>query len=51
MDALTRVALAARDGDRDALAAFVERPRATCGGLCAYLVGRAAADDAAQETW
>jgi RNA polymerase sigma-70 factor (ECF subfamily) len=51
VDQLTRLALEAGDGDRAALAAFVERSQGDVWRLCAYLVGRAWADDATQETF
>jgi len=51
VDALTGLALAARDGDRVALAAFVERSQGDVWRLCAYLVSREWADDATQETF
>jgi RNA polymerase sigma-70 factor (ECF subfamily) len=51
VDPLTRLAVAAREGDRAALAAFVERSQADVWRFCRYLVGREAADDATQETF
>jgi RNA polymerase sigma-70 factor (ECF subfamily) len=51
MDALTRLALVARDGDRAALAAFVERSQADVWRFCAHQLGREHADDATQETF
>ncbi|MBU3689255.1 MAG: sigma-70 family RNA polymerase sigma factor [Actinobacteria bacterium] len=50
MDSLTTVALAARDGDRAALARFVELAQADVWRYCAYLTDAQTADDAAQET-
>ncbi len=51
MDSLTRLALTARDGDREALAAFVERSQADVWRLCAHLVGRSHADDVCQDAF
>jgi RNA polymerase sigma-70 factor (ECF subfamily) len=51
MDPLTRLAVAARDGDRAALAAFVERAQADVWRFCAHQLGREHADDATQETF
>ncbi len=51
MDPLSRFALAARDGDRAALAAFVERSQADVWRFCAHQLGRDHADDATQETY
>lgn len=51
MDELTHLALAARDGDRVALAAFVRRTQPQVWRLCAHLVGRDAADDVTQDTY
>ena len=51
MDPLSRLALAARDGDRAALAAFVERSQADVWRFCAHQLGREHADDATQETF
>ena len=51
MDPLSRLALAARDGDRVALAAFVERSQADVWRFCAHQLGREHADDATQETF
>jgi len=50
VDSLTTVALAARDGDRAALARFVELAQADVWRYCAYLTDTQTADDAAQET-
>ena len=49
MDDLTALALAARDGDRVALAAFVRRAQPDVWRLCAALAGRAEADDLTQD--
>jgi len=51
MDSLTRLALTARDGDREALAAFVERSQADVWRLCAHSVGRDHADDVCQDAF
>jgi RNA polymerase sigma-70 factor (ECF subfamily) len=51
MDRLTRDLLAARDGDRLALAAVVRRSQAEVWRLCAHLVGRDDADDVTQDTY
>lgn len=51
MDDLTRTALAARDGDRAALARFVRESQADVWRLVAHLVDREAADDLTQETY
>lgn len=51
MDDLTRLALAAADGDRVALTAFVRRSQAEVWRLCAFLVGRGEADDLTQEAF
>jgi RNA polymerase sigma-70 factor (ECF subfamily) len=51
MDPLSRLAVAARDGDRVALAAFVERSQADVWRFCAHQLGREHADDATQETY
>lgn len=51
MDALTRLLLAARDGDRDALSAWLRRSQAEVWRLCAHLGGRQAADDLTQEVF
>ncbi len=51
MDDLTRLALAARDGDRRALGQFVRATQASIWRLCAHLVGPDDADDATQETY
>ncbi len=51
VDELTRTALAARDGDRAALARFVRDSQADVWRLAAHLVDRGAADDLTQETF
>jgi RNA polymerase sigma-70 factor (ECF subfamily) len=48
---LTGLALAAQAGDRVALNAFVRAAQYDVWRLCAHLVGRADADDVAQETF
>ena len=50
-DELTRLALAARDGDRVAFAGFVRRTQGDVWRLCAHLVDRQSADDLTQETY
>jgi RNA polymerase sigma-70 factor, ECF subfamily len=51
MDHLTRLLLAARDGDRRALERFVAETQADVWRLCHYLGDAADADDLAQETY
>jgi RNA polymerase sigma-70 factor (ECF subfamily) len=51
VDELTALAVAARDGDRFALGAFVRRSQADVWRYCAHLAGRAQADDLTQETF
>ncbi len=51
MDALTRLARAARDGDERALEDFVEASYDQVWRLCASLVNASDADDLAQETY
>jgi RNA polymerase sigma-70 factor, ECF subfamily len=51
VDELTRWALAARDGDRTAVASFIERTQPQVWRLCAHLGGRGVADDLTQETY
>jgi RNA polymerase sigma-70 factor (ECF subfamily) len=51
VDALTRCALGARDGDRDALDQLVEGTYAQVWRLCAKLVDDQCADDLAQDTF
>ncbi|HEX2381683.1 MAG TPA: sigma-70 family RNA polymerase sigma factor [Acidimicrobiales bacterium] len=50
-DDLTALALAARDGDRVALAAFVRASQAEVWRLCAHLTDRDAADDVTQDAY
>jgi RNA polymerase sigma-70 factor (ECF subfamily) len=51
VDELTRLALAARDGDRDALRAFIERSQAEVWRFVAHLVGTRDADDVTQDVY
>jgi RNA polymerase sigma-70 factor (ECF subfamily) len=51
VDDLTALALAARDGDRVALAAFVRTSQAEVWRLCAHLTDRDAADDVTQDAY
>jgi RNA polymerase sigma-70 factor, ECF subfamily len=51
VDPLTCVALAAADGDRDALSSFVRSTQGDVWSLCAYLVDREDADDLTQEVY
>ena len=51
VDDLTRLAIAARDGDRNALEVFVRRAQADVHRTCRYLVSREHADDLTQETF
>jgi RNA polymerase sigma-70 factor (ECF subfamily) len=51
VDALTRLALAARDGDRDALDRLLESSYHQVWRLCARVVDVAGADDLAQDTF
>lgn len=51
MDDLTELALAAGDGDRIALAAFVRRTQPEVWRVCARLGDRSAADDLTQEVY
>jgi RNA polymerase sigma-70 factor (ECF subfamily) len=51
MDELTRLAIAAGDGDRVALAALVRRTQPEVWRLCRHLVGPAQADDVTQDTY
>jgi len=51
VDELTRLALAAGDGDRQALASFVRASQGEVWRLCAHLVDRDAADDLTQEVY
>lgn len=48
---MTRLALAARDGDRVAFAGFVRQTQGDVWRLCAHLVDRDSADDLTQETY
>ncbi len=51
MDELTRLLLAAADGDRLALSAFIRRTQADVWRFCAHLVDPGAADDLTQEVY
>ena len=51
MDDLTRLALDAGDGDRQALASFVRASQAEVWRMCAHLVDRQSADDLTQEVY
>jgi RNA polymerase sigma-70 factor, ECF subfamily len=51
LDALTRTALAARDGDERAAAAFVRMTQADVWRFCVHLGDRGHAEDLAQETY
>lgn len=51
MDDLTRLALAAQEGDRVALASWIRRTQPDVWRLCAYLVDRESADDLTQDTY
>jgi RNA polymerase sigma-70 factor, ECF subfamily len=51
MDELTRLALAAKDGDRDALAAFIRRAQPDVWRFCAHAGDRNSVDDLTQETF
>ena len=51
VDDLTRLAIAARDGDRAALEVFVRRAQADVHRTCRYLVSRDHADDLTQDTF
>jgi RNA polymerase sigma-70 factor (ECF subfamily) len=51
MDDVTGLALAARDGDRAALAEMVRRTQADVWRFCAHLGGHAQADDLTQEVY
>ncbi len=51
MDDLTRLLVAAADGDRVTLHAFVKRTQADVWRFCAHLVDREAADDLTQDTY
>lgn len=51
VDDLTRLALDAGDGDRQALAAFVRSSQAEVWRMCSHLVDRQSADDLTQEVY
>src|SRR5437870_8309145 len=51
MDEVTRLLLAARDGDRSALLAAIRRSQAEVWRLAAHVVGRDDADDVTQDTF
>lgn len=51
MDDVTGLALAARDGDRGALAQLVRRTQADVWRFCAHLAGHPQADDLTQEVY
>lgn len=51
MDELTRLALAARDGDRDALTQFVRRSQPDVWRFCLHAGDRNVVDDLTQETF
>jgi RNA polymerase sigma-70 factor (ECF subfamily) len=51
VDELTALAIAARDGDRFALGAFVRQSQADVWRYCAHLAGRAHADDLTQDAF
>lgn len=51
MDDVTRLALAARSGDRVAFAGFVRQTQSDVWRLCAHLVDPVSADDLTQETY
>jgi RNA polymerase sigma-70 factor (ECF subfamily) len=51
VDDLTRVLIAARDGDRNALVTAIRESQADVWRYCAWLVDRAAADDLVQDTY
>ncbi len=51
VDELTRLLLAARDGDRPSLASAIRSSQAEVWRLCAHLVDREEADDLTQETY
>jgi RNA polymerase sigma-70 factor (ECF subfamily) len=51
MDETTRLLLAARDGDRFSLAAWIRRTQPEVWRLCSHLVDHQAADDLTQETY
>lgn len=51
MDELTRLALAARDGDRACLAAFVRQTQPQVHRFCRHLAGADLVDDVVQDTY
>ena len=51
MDELTRLLVAGRDGDRDALGAAIRRAQPDVWRLASHLVGRAEADDVTQDVF
>jgi RNA polymerase sigma-70 factor, ECF subfamily len=51
VDELTRLALAAREGDRDALRAFIEHSQAEVWRFAAHQVGPTDADDVTQDVY
>jgi RNA polymerase sigma-70 factor (ECF subfamily) len=51
VDELTALLLAARDGDRRALGAFIRRTQGDVQRLCAHLVDRVDADDVTQDVY
>jgi RNA polymerase sigma-70 factor (ECF subfamily) len=51
VDDLTRVLIAARDGDRHALVTAIRRSQADVWRCCAWLVDRDTADDLVQDTY
>lgn len=51
MDHLTDLLLAARDGDPQALDAFIRATQSDVWRFCVHLVGRDAADDVTQDTY
>jgi RNA polymerase sigma-70 factor, ECF subfamily len=51
VDELTRLALAARDGDRDALRAFIVRSQVEVWRFVAHQVGTGDADDVTQDVY
>jgi RNA polymerase sigma-70 factor (ECF subfamily) len=51
VDELTRLLVAGRDGDRDALAAAIRRAQADVWRLASHLVGREEADDVTQDVF
>ena len=51
MDELTRLAVAARDGEPHDMAAFIRASQRQVWWLCAHLVDEDSADDLTQETY